>query len=169
MRRRRRAGDVRRSVPGGTYLTTNAERRAEAVHDAIAGVGDLGFVFEPIREMERIAVEPLPELDDFLPCWRDVVAEEAPANQHSGWDNDADRFARWSCAWRAPRVWRRSHDSVGVPTICEPGAGASSRPVTGRRRSRRSRKPPSSLRTGTTSEASCWTARRWPQIGRAHV
>lgn len=99
-----------------TYMTTNAERRAEAARDAIAEVGDLGFVFEPIREMERVAVEPLPELDDFLPRWRDIVAKEASANQHGGWGNDADRWLR--------EVVLRLEGAAGLAKIARSGRRA---------------------------------------------
>jgi hypothetical protein len=66
-----------------TYMTATPARRAEAVCSAIAEVSALAHFSEPLREMERVAVEPLSQLDDFLPRWRGLV-EERCADQGSG-------------------------------------------------------------------------------------
>jgi len=76
------------------YMTSKPEQRAEAVRAAIAEVRGVGYFFEPIREFERVAVEPLPGLDDFLPRWRAVVAKEASAERRSDWDTEAQRWLR---------------------------------------------------------------------------
>ena len=48
------------------------ERRADAVMAALDDARAEGHFWAPIREMTRVAVEPLPGLDDFLPQWRSV-------------------------------------------------------------------------------------------------
>jgi len=44
--------------------------------------------------MERVAIEPLPGLNDFLPRWRALVAQEACGERRSDWDCDEDRWLR---------------------------------------------------------------------------
>jgi len=78
-----------------TYMTANPERRPAAVHAAIRATGDLGLFREPIAEMESVSVEPLPDLDEFLPRWRDLVEKQvARGATRRGWDSDEDRWLR---------------------------------------------------------------------------
>lgn len=74
------------------YMTSKPELRAGAVRAAIAEVRGVGHFFEPIRELERVAVEPLPGLDDFLTRWRAVVAKEATPERRSDWDTEAQQW-----------------------------------------------------------------------------
>jgi hypothetical protein len=48
------------------YRTATPPKRGRAVLSAIDEVRGLGHFGEPLREMERVAVEPLPELSEFL-------------------------------------------------------------------------------------------------------
>jgi len=90
-----------------TYMTAAPARRPEAVLSAITGVGELTHLWEPLREMERVAVEPLPQLDDFLPRWRGLV-EERCADQGSGAWGEAQ--------WRR-EVVRRVEGADGLARI----------------------------------------------------
>lgn len=76
------------------YMTSRPEQRAEAVRAGIAEVDGVGYFFEPIREIERVAIEVLPGLDDFLPRWRAVVAKEAIAERRDDWDTEARKWLR---------------------------------------------------------------------------
>jgi hypothetical protein len=76
------------------YMISDPSRRAEAVHAAIDGVRGAGYFFEPLHDMERVAVEPLLGLDEFLPQWRTLVEQEAAGERRSDWDTEADRWLR---------------------------------------------------------------------------
>lgn len=76
------------------YMLAPVADRAEAVRAAIDEVRGVGFFWEPLREMERVAVEPLPDLGAFLPRWRDLIASK-PVGQRTGdWDTEEDRWLR---------------------------------------------------------------------------
>ena len=60
-----------------TYMTVEPVQRAEAVCSAIADVAGVGDFWDPLREMEDAAVEPLPELALFLPLWRTLIERES--------------------------------------------------------------------------------------------
>lgn len=77
-----------------TYMTSDPSRRAKAVRAALDEMSGVGYFFQPLREMERAAVEPLPGLDEFLSQWRDIVAQEAAGGTRSEWDSKADRWLR---------------------------------------------------------------------------
>jgi hypothetical protein len=81
------------------YMTSKREQRAEAVRAGIAEVDGVGYFLEPIRELERVAIEALPGLDDFLPRWRAVVAKEAAAERRGDWDTETRRWLR-EVVWR---------------------------------------------------------------------
>jgi hypothetical protein len=76
------------------YMTADREKRAEVVHSAIDEVRGVGYFGEPIKEMERVAVEPLPALEDFLARWRVLVEKERPSERSSEWDLENDRWLR---------------------------------------------------------------------------
>lgn len=77
-----------------TYMTATPSNRGKAVHSAIDEVRGIGHFWEPMREMERVAVEPLPELSEFLAQWRALVEERADRGRESDWDSDEDRWRR---------------------------------------------------------------------------
>lgn len=74
-----------------TYMVADPSRRAEDVRAALDEVGAGRGLWEPIRQMERTAVEPLPDLATFLLHWRAVLAEEVDSGRCGG---DADRWLR---------------------------------------------------------------------------
>ena len=76
------------------YMTTLPGRRAEAVRAAIDEMRGIGHFWEPLRELEQVAVEPLPGLDEFLPRWRAIIEENASAERPNSWGTDSNRWLR---------------------------------------------------------------------------
>jgi hypothetical protein len=87
-----------------TYMMSPPAERARAVDQAIAEVDGVGDFWGPLRDMERVALEPLPGFDAFLPEWRALIEarsaaeraapERAAPERRSEWDTDADRWLR---------------------------------------------------------------------------
>lgn len=73
------------------YMTATPTHRAQAVLGAIGEVHELGHFWHPLRELERVAVEPLPELEAFLTDWRALVEERAKKERRSDRESDDDR------------------------------------------------------------------------------
>ena len=59
--------------------------------------------------MERVAVEPLPDFDEFLPQWRVLVEESVSRERCNDWDTDEDRWLR--------EVVQRLEGADGLATI----------------------------------------------------
>jgi len=76
------------------YMTAAPANRAKAVRAAIGDVEGVGHFWQPLLEMERVAVEPLPELDDFLPRWRKIIEEGVADERLSDWETHLDRWLR---------------------------------------------------------------------------
>ena len=76
------------------YMTAVPARRAEAVRAALDDVHGVGCFWEPLREMERVAVELLPGFDEFLSLWRALVEKEAGRERRSDWDTDENQWLR---------------------------------------------------------------------------
>ena len=76
------------------YMTAAPDQRADAVRTAIDKMGEAGLFWEPVRDMEQVAVEPLTEFDAFLPQWRTLMEEDASADRTSDWDTGQDRRLR---------------------------------------------------------------------------
>jgi hypothetical protein len=55
------------------YMLSPPAERATAVRTAIEVASNIGYIFDPIEDMENVAVEPLPGLDHFLGQWRDLL------------------------------------------------------------------------------------------------
>ena len=53
-----------------------------------------GLFWEPLREMEGVTVEPLPEFDSFMAQWRVLVEGRVARKGSSDWDSDEDRWLR---------------------------------------------------------------------------
>lgn len=75
------------------YMTSPLEQRADAVYRAIEDMREAGSFWEPLQEMERVAVEPLPDFDVFLRQWRDRVQEACKGECNHQWDLDSDHIA----------------------------------------------------------------------------
>ena len=76
------------------YMTAAPECRGEAVPAAIDEVHELGHFWEPLCEIERVAVETLPGFGEFLPEWRALIEDRAQEERRSDWDSDVDRWLR---------------------------------------------------------------------------
>ena len=76
------------------YMTAAATHRAEAVHAAIDDVRGVHAFWGPLREMEKVAIEPLPGFAEFLPAWRALVEEKAAEERRDQWDRNEDRWLR---------------------------------------------------------------------------
>ena len=118
------------------YMTSSTKHRAGAVCSAIEDVEGVGYFFEPLRELERAAVEPLPDFDDFLVQWRALVEERVAGAKPCDWDRREDRWLR--------EVVARTQGPEGLAEVA--------------RRSRRA----DDLRAwcGALAEAGDWTAAR---------
>lgn len=77
-----------------TYMVTTPEQRPEALRAALHEVNGLAYIWEPIRQLESVAVEPLPDLDNFLASWQTTVAKLASGPRGNGFDRDPDRWLR---------------------------------------------------------------------------
>ncbi len=81
------------------YVTSAPDQRAGAVLTAIEDMGEVGTFLNPLQEMERVAAEPLPDFDVFLPQWRALMEEAAKEERGNEWDTDADHRLR-EVVWR---------------------------------------------------------------------
>lgn len=91
------------------YMTAAPGLRADAVRAAIREVGTVGSLYEPIKGMERAAVEALPGLDAFLAEWRVLVEREAADDRRGGWGSNSARWLR--------EVARRIDGSAGLAQV----------------------------------------------------
>ena len=76
------------------YMTSAPRHRGKAALSAIDDVQAIGHFWAPLREMERVAVEPLPEFPGFLAQWRSLVEARTAGNRDHHWDSDEDRWLR---------------------------------------------------------------------------
>ena len=76
------------------YMTATPQNRGTTVLSAIDDMQGVGHFWEPLREMERVTVEPMPELDLFLGQWRNLVEERRVEVRSNDWDTDEDRWLR---------------------------------------------------------------------------
>lgn len=74
------------------YLTTAPAKRAQAVLAAMDDARDVGHFWNPLREMDRVAVEPLPGFSEFLPQWRTLVEARASNERKHDWETDSNRW-----------------------------------------------------------------------------
>jgi hypothetical protein len=77
-----------------TYMTAMTQNRGKAVLSAIDEMRSNVYFLGPLQEMERVAVEPLPELDEFLVQWRALLKERTARERNSSWESDEDRWLR---------------------------------------------------------------------------
>ncbi len=76
------------------YMIAEPDQRVQVVAAAIAEMSGVGHFWEPLHEMERVAVEPLTDLDEFLPRWRALIEDNAKTERRNDWDTDQDRWHR---------------------------------------------------------------------------
>jgi hypothetical protein len=76
-----------------SYMSVDHAQRADVVWTAIEEVHALGIFLQPLREMERVAVESLPRFDNFLHQWHALI-EDRRGEPDSEWDTDEDRWLR---------------------------------------------------------------------------
>lgn len=76
------------------HMNAATESRAEAVLAAIDEVHGIGHFWEPLCQLERVAVEELSDFEEFLPAWAALVEERAGKKSQGGWESDADRWRR---------------------------------------------------------------------------
>jgi hypothetical protein len=76
------------------YMLSSPVERADTVRTAIDEVHGVGHFWEPIREMERVAVEPLSGLAALLPEWRALIARKSADARKTDWDTEEDRWLR---------------------------------------------------------------------------
>ena len=75
-------------------MTATEQNRGQAVLSAIDEMRGIGCFWEPLGELERVAVEPLPKFESFLVQWRALLEERAVGERNSDWDTDEDRWLR---------------------------------------------------------------------------
>jgi len=76
------------------YMTAAPAHRAKAVKTAIDDMSAAGHFWHLLEQLERVAVEPLPDFDDFLKRWNDLVRGLAKGERHNDRDTDVDRWRR---------------------------------------------------------------------------
>lgn len=149
------------------YMLSAPEERASAVRAALASTDATWYPRTPVVDMERVAVEPLPDLAAFLPRWRAVVESEITNEAQRGYG----RAREWlhEVAARLEGVdglARMAGKPTATPTTA-PGAPRSWKQATGRGRWRPSRRQPSGYGARTTCARHVWTALPRPRSGSA--
>jgi hypothetical protein len=88
---------------------------------------------EPLRDMERVAVEALPDLIKFLPEWRTLLANKPAGKRTGDWDTEEDRWLREVVQrLEGPAGLEKLRVRRGGLTLFERGARAWSMQATGR-------------------------------------
>ncbi len=103
------AGECAAQYVVAAYLTCAPEKRAETVRSAIDEVRGVGYFMEPLRDMERVVVEPLPGLEEFLPRWRALIEKNTGSERSGEWDSEEDRWLR--------EVVRRMEGAEGLAKV----------------------------------------------------
>lgn len=75
------------------YLLRDEGERPQALRETLNELRGFCFVSEPIRVLERAALDPLPGLDDFLHGWRGLLEGDA-AGESGPWDSLAAQWLR---------------------------------------------------------------------------
>ena len=91
------------------YMISTRSERAGAVKIAIDDMSAVGYFKRPLHQLERVAIEPLPDFDEFLGSWNDLVSDLANAQPSGEWDTDIDHWHR--------EVTQRLHGTDGLAGI----------------------------------------------------
>lgn len=76
------------------YMNGSIECCAETVLAAIDEVRGLGAFWSPLREIERVAIEPLPHFEKFLREWCALIEIRAGSKHQSEPESEVDRWRR---------------------------------------------------------------------------
>ncbi|MEQ8763638.1 MAG: hypothetical protein RL885_06915 [Planctomycetota bacterium] len=102
------------------YLLSTPEKRAEAVMSAFDEMAGIAILYEPLREMEQAAVEPLPELESFLQQWQSLL--EKPIELRHSWRGTGqwlrEVVGRLEGTGGLARIARASRDSSDLHAWC---------------------------------------------------
>jgi hypothetical protein len=88
------AADCAAQYVVAVYMTSAPDQRADVVFTTVEDMRHVGSFLNPLQEMERVAVEPLPDFEVFLPRWRALVQETVKDERDHEWDTDADHWLR---------------------------------------------------------------------------
>jgi len=91
------------------YMISVPEKRAAAVRSALDEMRGVGCFMEPLRDMERVAAEPLRGFEEFLPRWRALVQKETGSERRRDWESEEDRWLR--------EVVRRMEGAEGLAQV----------------------------------------------------
>lgn len=91
------------------YMISTRSERASAVKTAIDDMSAAGYFKRPLHQIERVAIEPLPDFDEFLGSWNDLVSDLTNAQSTSESDTDIDHWRR--------EVTQRLHGTDGLAGI----------------------------------------------------
>ena len=91
------------------YMISNRSERTGAVKTAIDDMSAAGYFNRPLYQLERVAIEPLPDFDEFLGSWNDLVADLAYAQPPGERDTDINHWHR--------EVTQRLHGTDGLADI----------------------------------------------------
>jgi hypothetical protein len=69
-------------------MNSSPSERAAALYTAIDELYGIAQFREPVCELEKAAVEPLPEFESFLTQWHALVLRQAKAGQGEDFDDD---------------------------------------------------------------------------------
>jgi hypothetical protein len=87
-------GDCAAMYVVSVYTLTAAEERSDAVWAAFELMRGARHFFDPLKQLERVAVEPLPDLPGFLPQWRALLLSKSAARRSDDWDPFEGRWLR---------------------------------------------------------------------------
>ncbi|MEM9693024.1 MAG: hypothetical protein AAGA56_10795, partial [Myxococcota bacterium] len=111
------------------YMTASPKDRARAAMSAMEDVRGIRTFFTPIGDIEGVAVDPLPDFDDFLVQWRSLVEKRVADAGKSVRDGREDRWlrevvARTQGAAGLAEIARRSRRADDLRAWCSALANA---------------------------------------------
>lgn len=76
------------------YMTATPKSRGHAVLSAVDQIRSIGNFWKPLRELERVTIEPLPDFDEFLVQWKALVEERVQKDPKNARDTNEDDWLR---------------------------------------------------------------------------